>query len=232
MIIEIPASYPVYFFTCLTLVCFSVCYAISVPAGHLEKDYFLISASFGEDPARSVAAVLLPIASVCLWFIIIAKCLSYRQYPRVQRSICRRRWSVGLGSVGAVSLIGVSAVSVMSYARAVHSFFAFLMFSTMLTASLLITIEDYYVLQKGWSLMMITHVVCFCVAVLGLLLMITGFFVQYYLGKSEYGTLSSASEIVMILAEIAYVSTFTIELGRFKLVISIPSEVAGDSRGT
>ena len=215
----IHAHYSVYIFVIVTLACFAASYAVSVPANLLERDYFVVSAAFGLDPARAIAAFLLPIASAMMWSILISKSLSMRSYPEVKRSKLRRMWFAILGGVSAVAMIGVSAVSVMSDAKGVHSFCAFLMFSCMLTASLIITIEDYYV--KGWSRLLVMHVVCLVCAVLGLVMMIIGFCVQYYTGIWQFGTVSSSSEIVMILAEIAYVSTFAIELSSYKIIVRL-----------
>ena len=125
----------------LHIVCWTTVYYLALKYRLIQYPYLFLSTAFGSDPARAVAAFILPMISVLTGLLLGMRSALIK--PRIKTRIQRRlmfAFNVCI-ILTCVGLLGVSAISIYTNIY-VHLIFAFIVFISGILIMLLSTYFD------------------------------------------------------------------------------------------
>ena len=196
--------------TSITVV-IAVCYAIAIPAGLVDTRSFYLSYIFKEDPPRAIASFGLPIAAVSAYMIFLARYL-YADSITSEDSSQRLKWMNGLAGWSCTALIGLGAVT-MDTLKWLHGFFAFSMFVCTTVALLLMAVEDYRVVYRRCSVLVLLRLASAVTVGLSLFAMLYGFSFDIFI--------ASVSELVFVGFVMLSLTSYSREFESYRIELSL-----------
>ena len=189
----------------------AVCYAIAIPSDLLDSQSFYLSYILKQDPPRAISSFGLPIASISAYLIFLARYL-YADGITSEDSNQRLKWINGLAGWSCISLIGIGAVTINTL-RWLHGFFAFSMFTCTTVALILMAVEDYRVVYRRCTLLVIWRLTSAVTAGLSLIAMFYGFTVNYLV--------ASVSELVFVGCVMLSLTSYSKEFESYRIELSL-----------
>ena len=187
-------------------------YLIAGFQGRVEVKNFIISRAFSLDPARAVAAFLLPITAMFLAIIFTARFLL--RTSNSLGTMLRLRYFYIFGLMSCFGMIGVSAIA-LSTDRIGHNICAALLFFSGVIAMFLATAEDYYVVYAGWSPIVLFRASLCMVAVVAVVAANVGFLVNFFM--------ASIAEVILAGMLFIFVGSFLKEFRGKSITIHLDS---------
>jgi len=200
-----------YMFVISMTLTISICYAIAVPLGMVDKRSFYISSTFFKDPTRAISSFGIPFIAFSAYGVFLARYLYADGFASVG-SECRLRWIRRLATWSCISLIGLGAVT-MRTLTILHGFFAFSLFTCSTTAILLMAFEDYSSLHQSMTHLIKMRFISGVISGLSVLAIVYGFLFDY--------VIASVAELVWVACMLWSLTSYTSEFRSYCLEISL-----------
>jgi Frag1/DRAM/Sfk1 family len=189
----------------------AACYAVAIPTKQVDSSSFYLSYVFQVDPGRAISTFSLPFIAASAYAIFLARYL-YGDGITTDDSNQRLNWIKWLASWSCVGLVGLGAVTIKTFSF-LHGFFAFSLFTCSTTALLLMAAEDYKVVYREMTKVLILRFASGSIALLCIFAMLYGFTANKFV--------ASVAELIFVACITWSLTSYSKEFDSYRIELSL-----------